>query len=293
MADTDPLARNDTGIVKVTSAEGPSSQLAKQIGRYRAEILLGKGRSGVVYLAHNEIDQPVAVKVPHPELVSQPENAEAYLAEARTVVSLDHPHIVPIHEVGSADNFPCYIVSKYVQGVDLRTNDEAQPHTTVETAKIVITLAGALDYAHGKHLCHLNLRPGKILVDSEDRPWLFADDFMRVERLAGDRWVSGNPYYSSPEQVAGEEALVGPTSDVFSLGVVLYRILTGRGPYRSEGGLRLCEEILNPRIEPPSEVDARIPPDFDRICARAMAQSPKDRYPSMRELADDLRAIFD
>ena len=292
MADTDPLARNDTGIVKVPPAEGPSSQLAKQIGRYRVERLLGQGKSGVVYLAHDEIEQPVAVKVPHAELVSPPEHAEAYLAEARTVISLDHPHIVPIHEVGSADNFPCYIVSKYVQGVDLRRSDEAQPRTTLETAKIVITLAGALDYAHRSNLCHLNLRPGKILVDSECKPWLFTDDFMRVERLAGDRWIPGNPCYLSPEQIAGEQTLVGPTSDVFSLGVVLYKMLTGRGPYRSEGGLRLCEEILNPRIEPPSEVDARIPPEFDRICARAMARSPRERYSSMKELADDLRVII-
>lgn len=291
MANTDPVMGNHTGIGKVPSAEGASSQLPEYVGRYRIERLLGQGRSGVVYLAHDEqIDRLVAVKMPHAELVSTPEDAEAYLAEARTVTSLDHPHIVPVHEVGSDDNFPCFIVSQYVEGVDLGSYGVAQHHVPIEAAKIVITLAEALDCGHRKSLYLLNLRPGTIIVDSQRKPWLLADDFIRAERFAGDRWIPGNPYYSSPEQVAGEEA--GFASDVFSLGVVLYETLTGRGPYRSEGGLRLVEEILSPSIEPPSEVDAGIPPEFDRICARAMARSPRERYQSMKELGNELRAII-
>jgi serine/threonine-protein kinase len=277
------------GMGKVSSAERVPSQLPEHIGRYRAERLLGQGRSGSVYLAHDkQTGRPVAVKVLQAELVSQPENAEAYLTEARMVASLAHPHIVPVQEAGSDGKFPCFIVSQYVEGVDLRRCTAAQHHNPLETAKIIITLAGALDYAHRKHLCHLNLRPGKILVDSAQKPWLFADDFLRVERLAGDRWIPGNPYYLSPEQVAGKQALVGPLSDIYSLGVVFYQLLTGQGPYRSEGGVRLCEEILNPSNAPPSEVDDGVPRGFDHICARAMARSTRERYQTMNELAEDL-----
>ena len=268
-------------------------QVPEHIGRYKVERPLGQGRLGKVYLCHDEqIDQSVAIKVPPPELVFRQEDAEAYLAEARTVANLDHPHIVPILDVGSINKFPCFIISKYVPGVDLRSHSVAQHHTPSETAKIVITLAEALDYAHRRNLCHLNLRPGKILVDSERKPWLFADDFIQAERFAGDRWIPGNPRYLSPEQVAGEQALVGPLSDIFSLGVILYELVTGRGPYRSEGGVRLVEEILNPSIEPPSNIDASIPSSFDHICARAMARPPEERYQSMKELANELRTII-
>ena len=268
-------------------------QVPEYIGRYKTEGLLGQGRLGKVYLCHDkQIDQPVAVKVPLAELVSRPGDAEAYLAEARTVANLDHPHIVPIHDVGNDDNFPCFIVSKYVPGVDLRSHWITEQHSPGEAAKIMVILAGALDYAHGRNLCHLNLRPGKILVDSERKPWLLADDFIHAERFAGDRWILGNPRYLSPEQVAGEHALVGPMSDIFSLGLILYELVTGRGPYRSQGGVRLVEEILNPTVEPPSNIDAEIPLSFDRICARAMARSPEKRYQSMKELANELRTII-
>ena len=268
-------------------------QVPEYIGRYKVQRLLGRGRLGSVYLAKDEkIDQPVAIKVPLAELVSRPRDAEAYLAEARTVANLDHPHIAPIHDAGSDDKFPCFIVSNYVPGVDLRSHWITKCHSPAEAAKITVILAGALDYAHGRNLCHLNLRPGKILVDSERKPWLFADDFIQAERFAGDRWIPGNPHYLSPEQVSGEQAFVGPMSDIFSLGVILYELVTGRGPYRSEGGVRLVEEILNPTVEPPSNIDAEIPPSLDRICARAMARSPEKRYQSMKELANELRAII-
>ena len=291
MGDNDPVTGNHTGTGKTPSATGVPSKLPELIGRYRIRRLLGQGRSGVVYLGHDEhIDQPVAVKVPLAELVSQPADSEAYLAEARTVANLDHPHIVPVQEVGSDDKFSCFIVSNYIPGVDLKRYSLAEHHDPFEGAKIMVMLAGALDHAHGRNLCHLNLRPGKILVDSERKPWLFADDFMRVDRLAGDGWIPGNPYYFSPEQVAGEE--VGLASDIYSLGVVFYTILTGQGPYQSEGGLQLCEEILTPSVRPPSRVDAHIPPEFDRICARAMARSPEKRYQSLKELANELRAII-
>ena len=101
---------------------GIPSEHPQRIGRYRIERVLGKGGFGLVYLAHDEqLNRRVAVKVPHAKLISKPEDAEAYLAEARTVANLDHPGIVPVHDVGSTENCPCYVVSKYIEGVDLST----------------------------------------------------------------------------------------------------------------------------------------------------------------------------
>ena len=132
------------------SPEVEPSDHPERIGRYRIEKVLGEGGFGLVYLAYDEqLDRRVAVKVPHARLVSRPEDAEAYLTEARTVANLDHPHIVPVYDVGSTDEFPCYIVSKYVEGTDLaiRLKQSRLKHTAA--AELVAIVAEALHYAHG------------------------------------------------------------------------------------------------------------------------------------------------
>lgn len=131
MADNDPYGETqsipgDPGESLADAARSPAdmapTEQPERIGRYRVKKILGQGGFGLVYLAHDDqLDRPVAVKVPHARRVSKPADAEAYLTEARTVANLDHPHIVPVHDVGSTDEFPCYIVSKYVEGTDLST----------------------------------------------------------------------------------------------------------------------------------------------------------------------------
>ena len=123
MADPDPfkteseLRRTETGS---PAADAPPSELPDRIGRYRIEKVLGEGSFGLVYLGHDdELDRPVAIKVPHAKLILKPQDAEAYLTEARTVANLDHHGIVPVHDIGSTDGCPCYVVSKYIEGTDL------------------------------------------------------------------------------------------------------------------------------------------------------------------------------
>lgn len=267
---------------------GPNDAIAKrpsQIGRYRVEKVLGHGSLGVVYLARDEhLQRLVAIKVPHPRLLTA-----AYLTEVRRTVILNHPHIAPVHDVGTTAEYPCYIASKYIKGNNLREYWFAENPTPAQSAQIVVTLAEALGFAHVRGVCHLSLRPGKIVVDSGNEPWLLGDDFMRVEKLAGDLWIRGNPSYLSPEQVAGEADLIGPSSDIFSLGLVFYEMLTGRRPYRAEGGVELCEEMLHGGIEPPSRARSGIPSEFDTICGIALAKSPGARYQNMADFADALR----
>src|SRR6516165_3525105 len=136
------------------------------IGRYRIEKVLGQGGFGLVYLAHDDqLQRLVAIKVPHPERVAQPEDAEAYLTEARTVANLDHPNIVPVHDVGSTDQFPCYVVSKYIDGTNLATRIKQSRLSLHEAVELTGTVAEALHHAHKKGLVHRDIKPGNILLD--------------------------------------------------------------------------------------------------------------------------------
>jgi hypothetical protein len=124
-----------------------------RIGRYRIERLVGRGSFGLVYLAHDEqLHRPVAVKVPHAHLVSRPEDAELYLREARTVANLDHPHIVPVYDVGSTIQFPCFVVSKFIDGVDLKRRLNQERLDPLRAAELVATVAEALHSAHKRGL---------------------------------------------------------------------------------------------------------------------------------------------
>ena len=142
-----------------------------QIDRYRVERVLGKGGFGLVYLANDDqLQRYVAIKVPHREITSQAADAEAYLAEARMLAQLDHPHIVPVHDVGSTMEFPCFFVSKYIDGTDLSRRMEQSPLTYAEAAQLTGTIAEALHYAHKQGLVHRDIKPGNILIDRSGKP---------------------------------------------------------------------------------------------------------------------------
>src|SRR5262245_57744279 len=150
--------------------------LPQRIGRYRIERVLGQGGFGLVYLAFDEqLSRPVAIKVPHPHLVSRPANADAYLNEARTVANLDHPHIVPVYDVGGSETFPCYVVSKYIDGTDLATRLRQSRPPLSEVVALTATVAEALHHAHGHGLVHRDVKPGNILLDKTGQP--FVADF--------------------------------------------------------------------------------------------------------------------
>jgi eukaryotic-like serine/threonine-protein kinase len=272
----------------------PAESTPTHIGRYRVEKVLGKGGFGVVYLAHDEqLRRFVAIKVPHAKLVSQPEDAEAYLIEARTVANLDHPNIVPVYDVGSTEQFPCFVVSKYIDGTDLATRLKQSQLSIQEAVELVATVAEALHHAHKQGLVHRDIKPGNILLDKSGKP--FVADFglaLREQDVGKGPRYAGTPVYMSPEQARGEGHRVDGRSDIFSLGVVFYELLVGHQPFRADSQAELMEQVTSFEARPPRQYDDGIPKELDRICLKALSKRSLERYSTGKDMADDLRLFL-
>ncbi len=273
------------------SEEAVTEDQVERMGRYRVQEILGKGGFGLVYLAEDEqLKRLVAIKVPYAELVSDATSAEEYLIEARTVANLDHPNIVPVFDVGSTDDCVFYIVSKYIDGINLGQKIQEGRPSYDESAELVATVAEALDYAHEQGLVHRDVKPGNILIDKSGQA--FVVDFglaLSEEGISSEPSYAGTPAFMSPEQARGEGHRVDNRSDIFSLGSVFYELLAGSRPFRGENQRELFERVRNHEPRPLRQYDKYLPRELERICNKAMAKRASERYASSIEMAEDLR----
>lgn len=285
---TTPPAKKNTAAPAVLPAP------PQRIGRYRIERVLGQGSFGIVYLAHDEqLSRLVAIKVPRADLTARADIVQTYVTEARTLASLDHPNIVPVYDVGSSEDFPCFIVSKYIDGTDLAKKIHQSRLSIPEAALLAMTIAEALHYAHKMDLFHRDIKPSNILVEQSDKP--FVTDFglaLRDRDVGTGKGFAGTPNYMSPEQASGQGHLIDGRSDIFSLGVVLYELLAGRRPFQADALEDLLKKITTQEARPLRQIDDRIPKELERICLKALAKKPAERYSAAGDMAEDLAAFL-
>ncbi len=267
--------------------------LPKQFGRYRILEQLGKGAMGSIYLAQDtQLGRRVALKVPHlrgdgaaPDVNS----LERFYHEARAAAALDHPNLCPVYDVGQIDGIP-YLSMAYIKGRPLSKyirRDRPMPQRRV--ASMVRKLAQALEEAHYNGVVHRDLKPSNIMVN--DRGDLIIVDFglvwrigARSERLTRVGLVVGTPMYMSPEQASGKVEDIGPGCDIYSLGVILYELLTGHPPFEGSEAIVLGQ-VLFVEPPPPSRYRIDLDPRLEAICLKAIAKGLDRRFATMGELA--------
>ncbi|WP_166822451.1 protein kinase domain-containing protein [Thalassoroseus pseudoceratinae] len=281
----------EKGIASTQTVASETIIDSHQIGRYRVVRLLGEGAFGRVWLAEDvELQRRVAIKEPRPERFQKPEDAEAYLTEARTVAKLDHPHIVPVYDMGRTDDGSVYVVSKFIPGQTLEDRIEQDRPAANLSAQLLATIAQALQHAHDRRLIHRDLKPANILLE-EDTGTPYVTDFglaIREDDFLAEGHIAGTPAYMSPEQARGEGHRLDGRSDIFSLGIVFYELLTGRRPFHGSSAYELMVQISSTEPRPPRELDDSVPVELERICLKSLSKRASDRYAKAAELADDL-----
>ncbi len=283
--------------------------LPARFGRFFIQRELGRGGFGVVFLAEDpHLQRPIALKLPRPDALGNPDLRARFLREARAAARLDHPNIVPIHEAGEVGPV-CYMVSAYCPGENLAVwlGRQRGPLTPREAAALTAVLADAVQHAHEHGILHRDLKPSNILLEPRPRGAnatpLAADELPFLPRLtdfglaklleAEDELTTsgvilGTPLYMAPEQAEGWVHAVGPPTDVYALGVILYELLTRRLPCQGPSLLLTLERVRSWEPAPPRRWRPEVPPDLETICLKCLQKEPRQRYATAGALAEDL-----
>jgi serine/threonine protein kinase/formylglycine-generating enzyme required for sulfatase activity len=261
-----------------------------RLGRYTVRGRLGRGGFADVLLAHDEqLDRQIALKLPRRDRFQDESQLRAFVEEARTAARLQHPGIVAVFDVG-VDGATPFIVLEYIRGRSLTHLLEHESLSSLAAAQLIAEIAEALAHAHEQGFVHRDIKPQNILLDTDDRPHI-ADFGLAVrhrEQAAVSEDVAGTTHYMSPEQVRSENHRIDGRTDLWALGVVFYRILTGRLPFTGSSAQEVFQKILYTEPTAPRQIDSTIPSELERICLRCLCQQMSGRYRTAADLSDEL-----
>jgi serine/threonine protein kinase len=273
----------------------PPADMPAQLGRYRIKKRLGGGGMGAVYLVENtELQREEALKVPHFERGSDPAVRERFLREARAAARLDHPNLCSIYDAGVIDGIH-FLTMRLLPGKPLSAYTR-RTHPPGEVIKVIVRLAQALEHAHAKGVIHRDLKSSNVMLCPGTGPTVFDFGLAKQvlqpqQKLTQTGMAMGTPAYMPPEQVRGELDRMGPASDVYSLGVILFELLTAELPFRGSTA-EVMGQILFAQPPLPSQLRPGLSPMLDAVCGKVMAKAPENRYPSMKDFAAALQDVL-
>ncbi len=287
---------DDEGIERTeglsSSEQAPPVTTVRYFGDYELLEEIARGGMGVVYKGRQvSLNRIVALKMILSGELAGEDDVERFHNEAQAAANLKHPNIVAIHEVGRHEG-RYYFSMDYVEGQSLAEMIQKGPLPARKAAEYVKTLAEAVHFAHQRGTLHRDLKPANVLVDTDDQPHI--TDFGLAKRVAADSGLTatgavlGTPSYMSPEQASGRQADVGPHSDVYSLGAILYELLTGRPPFCAASAVATLRQVTDNPPTAPHKLNHDVPQDLETICLKCLEKSPHVRYHSARELAAEL-----
>jgi tetratricopeptide (TPR) repeat protein len=282
---------------------GPERLIGRRLGPYEIQQHVASGGMGDVYRAVRVDDyrQTVAVKVIKNGLASA-ELRERFRTERQVLAGLSHPHVVRLLDGGTTEDGLLYFVMEYIDGLPLNRYCERHQPALPERLRLLLAVARAVHYAHLQGVIHRDLKPGNVLVIAEGMPKI--NDFGLAKRLdqpAGSSEsesqtrtgvILGSPSYLAPEQAGGSPRAVGPATDVYALGAILYELLTGRPPFVGATLLDTLEQVRSADPVPPSRLQPKLPRDLETVCLKALAKKPAERYDTAAAFAADLERFL-
>lgn len=291
---------SDATVLGHFSASPPSTDFtdhSRSFGRYDLLDELGRGAMGVVYRArHRDLNRLVAVKMISSGQLAGRDLVDRFYQEARAAARLRHPHIVGIHDIGEVSG-QHYFAMDFVAGRSLaehlQQNGLLHPE---QAASLLATIAEAVHYLHAQGIVHRDLKPANILLDDQFAPYVADFGLAKVFEAGSVQTrtgaIVGTPSYMSPEQAAGRTDRVSPRSDVYSLGAILYELITGRPPFREPTWTETVIQVLEGEPIRPTRINAAVPIPLERICLKALEKDPERRYASAADLAADLKRFL-
>src|SRR5438552_8679696 len=270
----------------------PPTRMLADFGDYELLEQIGRGGQGVVFRARQKsLNRIVALKIIGLGQWATEAHLKRFRLEAEAAARLEHPGIVPIHEVGERDG-QCYFSMKFIEGGQLDDVVRRTPISTRQAAELIAKVARTVHYAHEHGILHRDIKPGNILLDANGEPHLTDFGLARLvehgSTVTGSQEIMGTPSYMAPEQAIGNNAAVSSSTDIYGLGAVLYELLTGRPPFAGGTTYETIRLLLDSEPRQPRSWNRKVDRDLSAVCLKCLEKNPRYRYSSALELAEDL-----